>query len=425
MNVRLAVREIKRHLTFSFIIIVLLSAIFFMFCIMTSVVSYRFTKYNVFKNQLTAKGEAIRVQMGMLPENSKFIKKKSELSEVLHHVDSIQGMYQLSELTYHQYYKIMGWAYDDEMIRAYQPEMIEGEWLSPDFEEEGILKAVVTADARDVSVGDTLVITEPMYHLEMEVEIVGIAATDSEFIGCDAGNAASGTINDYFADTKGLQNTGMYSPGINLDVQHPVLFFVNDQLSRHPYFDSVAGANGQGIQRVMSGVLFITFADSITEDEIRENEAVLSNFSLYAMNSTEEIREKTLEFIFEQLYTLFPVAVGIALLVFTGIFSVEILSTKEQLHNYSIYYITGMRWKDCIKINLWHEIIIHIASFVIFIGLYYISYVFHFIDKNLIKIHGSYMVMIVLLSIVNCLFSLIVPKLMIHKTEAVQMLKVN
>ena len=35
------------------------------------------------------------------------------------------------------------------------------------------------------------------------------------------------------------------------------------------------------------------------------------------------------------------------------------------------------------------------------------------------------MVMIVLLSIVNCLFSLIVPKLMIHKTEAVQMLKVN
>lgn len=55
---------------------------------------------------------------------------------------------------------------------------------------------------------------------------------------------------------------------------------------------------------------------------------------------------------FSQFNNLLPILISILIMTLVSAISVSALSTKRQLKNYAVYYICGLKWKQCSLINL-------------------------------------------------------------------------
>lgn len=47
----------------------------------------------------------------------------------------------------------------------------------------------------------------------------------------------------------------------------------------------------------------------------------------------------------------------VLILTLVGALSTSALSAKRQLKNYAVYYICGLKWKQCATVNFWSSVI--------------------------------------------------------------------
>lgn len=426
MYLRLAFKEMKRHKSFDVLIILLLTIAFALCIVMTSVIKYRFKFYSPFSDILNSKGNFISVYTGNMIEkngNSRLVRCKEELKENLIKIKDIGGMYQLSPM-YMDSRRIYGWSYDELIVEHYKPELKEGRWFSKKDADNDTIVAVVSGGILNVKPGDTITLQEDTYGHTLDVLIIGIIEEDTSIFGMNM--ERYGVCNDFYSTPTLINSAGIYGDS-EFDIEKPysTFFFLNDQLSRNPLFSDEAGGDGTGIQRVMTGSQFIIYEDDISEDEMEENNKAFLNFTMLQYLPLSNIKSNSIRYIFSQLNSVFPIFICIFLLTVIAIFSVEVFSVKEQFHNYAIFYIQGMPWKNCIRIHLSHQILLNISGLAVMSIIYFIlRYVKH-INLSVIQFTEIGVGICIILVILNLLIALIMPHIMIRKMSPVEILHTN
>ncbi len=102
------------------------------------------------------------------------------------------------------------------------------------------------------------------------------------------------------------------------------------------------------------------FAYSDNADMSGKDIAELKNFG-YTF-TTDEIIDNTKNSLQSEVHSVFPLAVSLTLIGVVGIICLIILNTLKCRKTFAVYYICGMRWKDCIKIIIGHVLCIFIGS---------------------------------------------------------------
>ena len=139
----------------------------------------------------------------------------------------------------------------------------------------------------------------------------------------------------------------------------------------------------------------------------------------------DEMKSNSLEYIFSQIYTLFPIMICILIFTLVGTISVNALSAKKQLRNYAVYYICGLKWKQCAMINFISSLISVLTSFILSMIILLVMKHLNFLGNTVVKTGVWQFLVCLILIAVYLLFSIILPLNIIGKTTPSQILKTN
>ncbi|MBP1572917.1 MAG: hypothetical protein J6A55_03840 [Oscillospiraceae bacterium] len=233
--------------------------------------------------------------------------------------------------------------YDDTLCNNYTPEMSQGVWLSDtdiSYEKDKIIPIVVTEGSgftlgQEIPQKMTLFnpddYTEVIGEFEYSYRVVGLIPDRATVIGAlGSGNRIPDDFNDFYS----VYDYEFYE-------EKPYFFGrVSDQVAM---YDDMGGAEYP--EGMVSYVQFIT-SDKLTKEQKRQMENAFTDLGI-SFKPLSEVNENSLEYIYEQMYTLFPIALCIFILTVISAVSINAIYTKRQLRNYAIFYICGARWKTC------------------------------------------------------------------------------
>ena len=136
----------------------------------------------------------------------------------------------------------------------------------------------------------------------------------------------------------------------------------------------------EGISDYLScGVFLFAYANngSISDEDMSK----LKNFG-YTF-TIDEIIDNTKNDLQSEIHSVFPLAVSLTFIGIVGILCLIILNTLKCRKTFAVYYICGMRWKDCIKIIIGQILCIFIGS----LFLTVIAGVFMFVTNAFAETH--------------------------------------
>lgn len=175
-----------------------------------------------------------------------------------------------------------------------------------------------------------------------------------------------------------------------------------------------------------AGDLFVSYPDSITEDALAESQKIIKDNADYTTSMEfSELKEGSLDYIAEQVYTLLPIAVGVLILTLTGAMSVNAISIKKQLRNFSIYYICGLQWKKCIWINTLILFLQVLFAGIISFAMIEIGQWTGLLNSTVIQLGIWQLLCCIAIGCFYLGLSLLLPLQIIHKTTPNEVLKTN
>lgn len=320
--------------------VVQLSAVLSMIVLIVSAVMSRYGMYTPFEQYLSRRGY-------MVLNNSPTI-YADEFENTIGNADCIMNN--------------MAWAYDgdtqftniiysDEFIDAYAPPLEDGVWLSDTditFEGTGYIPVVITSCEGRYKVGDTFEFENTTY--DNDGNVVNVTTAGYRIIGVLKDKVS---IASYMLDNFSPYNyTDIYSVFSDS--------YEDDDYILSRASDAIACFGGNG---PVHGVQFV-FCDSMTDAEYKDMGIRVNSGTLTAA-PLSEVNEHSLNYIYEQMYTLFPIAVCIFILTMISTVSISAIYTKRQLRNYAIFYICGARWRTCALRSLKNGVITCVVSTVI------------------------------------------------------------
>lgn len=137
------------------------------------------------------------------------------------------------------------------------------------------------------------------------------------------------------------------------------------------------------------------------------------------------MKANSFEYIFSQIYNLMPIFVCVFILTLVGAISTSALSAKRQLKNYAVYYICGLRWRQCALINFFSSLTCALISFVLSISAAFIAKVFGILGETVIELGIWQLLGCAIIILLYILLSMILPISIIGKNSPNQVLKAN
>jgi hypothetical protein len=120
-----------------------------------------------------------------------------------------------------------------------------------------------------------------------------------------------------------------------------------------------------------------------------------------------------------------PILICVVILTFIAVFSVQTISIKRQMRNFSIYYICGLKWRECAIINLIGSLIsILISIFITTLGIYFANYL-NLLKNTVINLGFWQIIICLCIGILIAIFSMIMPILLINNSSAKEVLRRN
>ncbi|GAB5083136.1 hypothetical protein Osc1_23140 [Hominimerdicola sp. 21CYCFAH17_S] len=137
---------------------------------------------------------------------------------------------------------------------------------------------------------------------------------------------------------------------------------------------------------------------------------------------TDYIYEKSEQYVNQELYTLFPIALSILIItIFTAIIT-TVVTTTQNLRSYAVLYLCGATWKRCSVINFINYIIVVI--FTIFAdALFFIIGKYTFLKQTVITISVEYIGICAIILALFLLLSIIIPLLVVRNKQPRDVLK--
>lgn len=180
-------------------------------------------------------------------------------------------------------------------------------------------------------------------------------------------------------------------------------------------------ADGRIVLALFSGSI-ITYPDD-TEDEVIEKDIVtLSDMGCLFSIKLEDMEINNQRYLYEQLYNFLPIILTLLIMIMVSSISTTALSTRRRLKDYTVYYITGLRWRQCAWINFIQSVMISGASVVLSLFIVLVIKTMCLAETITILWGGWTAVFVTGMILVYLLFSMLMPVIIIGRNSPKQIL---
>lgn len=370
--IKLCKKEIQNNLMLYLFIMLQSIVVFIAIILGVSIFMQRYEKYLSIKKLIGDDGVIVASQhlflAGENPDNT-LCGENSEISELFSNAD-VKSSYQ-AWCSYESgegldYGNIEGIIYDSDIVEAYKPQIERGRWLQNKDCNSKVVEAVITPNDLNLDVGSVFYITKsadgnPLPQ-KITVEIVGVLADNADII--------HNGVNPFKGPDKDLRDC--YFRYSSEYYNKLYIMYIKEDLNNTEY--EMFGrryVSTPAVERMQ----FISF-DGLSEEAVSNINDCLKSPKCITSNMIEmdEFTVNSKAYIWSQLNEVIPVFIGLLVLVFTSVVCVSSLTTKNQLRNYAVYYILGLKWNDCVKIQCLQQILLQITAFIITIAGYLFVY---------------------------------------------------
>lgn len=404
-----ALKNLRKKFIASLFECLQMTAVIIILLVMVSSVLVRYRLYTPFQDYFQSNGIFVDYLVAanehpQTPSYSTIIDDKDILEKLDGANDIVSCHIVFMNLSEHQSDAINAMSYDDEIIKKFSPELSEGRWINLNSSEP---ETVISENDYGYNIGDYIdvdFINESL--IQSRVKVVGKLKNGTKIPGYRLDvNKNKVDFNDFY-----------YSYYCDIE-QIPIILFSYSQL------DKLSGKNtSEKILQPIQGAALIKYSSPLSSEKFESEKEKLSSFgdSLYC-NMTE-LNKNSKNYLYNQVYNLLPIIICLALLVFITNICNNALSTRRRLKDYTIYYINGLQWKQCVFINL-------IQSCIIFMSSAILSFVSNSVinstrlKENITIIFSGYSILfIIILMVLYILISMIMPFIIIKHNTPKQIL---
>jgi|GEM_PF-1235345 len=305
-------------------------------CITSTTIS-RYSYYAPFEEFLKSQGYVVQADVGVSQTTS-------EISEMIPDADIIYTIADGAKLKLSngngEVLEFSGLAYDDEFIDAYSPELDKGIWLNEtmiSFEKDNVIPAVITScngrfDVGDVFENEVVLMYDefnnPIEKITLRYEIVGVLKDNASVISKFNLPNKIENVSDLY---------GVYND--SFEEKDMLLVRARDQEICFKSQTDMYYPCPLGVQLIL--------CNNMSHEDYKRIGIQLRTIPGFSVSELSEVNKNSLEYIYEQMYTLFPIALCIFILTVISAVSINAIYTKRQLRNYAIFYICGARWRTC------------------------------------------------------------------------------
>lgn len=312
--------------------------------------------------------------------------------------------------------------YDDELLSAYTPEMETGRWLRIEDADTDMIEIVLAQKENSHKVGDIITLTTSdvikdsrKYKLSKQVKakVVGILADGASTIMRTKHYGEYSDFRDY------------YYP-FNRDEEERAVVFVSKRDIEHNNRINAATEQKNLIKGekciwpyIISGPCFIQYDKGISKKEKEYNSKYLAVNGRYVFRHTSvEMRENSMEYIMNQMNILIPILIAMIILTMMSIISSTVIMIRQNMHNYSIYYMLGLTWRKCMSIHVLSVIMMQMGIFVFTIFCIGICKKLGALDRTVFALGGWQLLGCLVMIVFFIVFSIVLSFLLIGKKSA-------
>jgi len=361
MLFKLGLKNLKHNFLMNLLIVFQITIILVLTISMVSTIVSRFKYYTPIKEQLNSKGFFYCVDDAMNPQTGLNLRTTDELYELIEGEKEIFASYNVW-LTYGENDADFI-SYDDKFIEIFTPKLESGCWFDLNKSTNDTVQVVVSQNSYGFKIGDRVKFDsfgETLYG-----EIIGILSEDAKIIGFTASKNEMSDCRSTFMN-------------YNYEIEEKPLFIFNQ-----------SELSVRNIVMQLDGPVFVTYDESVSDYIIRENHSIIKMMMTLNITPLNEMKSNSMKYIFSQMFTLFPILICILILTLVGAVSVSALSAKRQLKNYAVYYICGLKWKQCSMVNLYSSLICVVISFVLSITSIIVIKTTNILPTNALKVNKS------------------------------------
>lgn len=305
-----------------------LTSVLVLMTVLCSAVISRFDAYDRFSDLIQGKGYLVNYQGGFLRENE--FREKLPGAEI---ITTDWGDYDISTGSGTERYHCI--VYGSELIDRFTPLLSEGKWLNDathSYGSDGLIPAVVAPDS-PYSVGDRIVSPDNMTEWDENYEPT--RTEDLCFIVVGKLKELASAISYPYIGGNPKDHRDIYGVYKSGFVDENVMFIRESDIQEIYHLDSP-----------IRGIQFVT-CSGMTDEQLKAIRRKLGNIQGAGFTDYADIEYASRKYIFEQLTTIFPIALCIFILTVISSISISAIYTKRHLRTYAIFYICGARWRSC------------------------------------------------------------------------------
>lgn len=408
MLFKLGLKNLKHNLLMNILTILQMTVAFVILISMISTIVSRFRYYEPIKDFLNSKGYFYNIQYGINPDTGMTLRTTDEIHDLIEGEDEIAAQYDVwLEYKYNddenedtdEAAKDHFISYDDKYAEIFTPELESGHWFDFNRPMQNTIPVVVSKNNYGLKVGDMI----SLYCMDAEVkaEIIGVLKDDTKIIDTSFHSKEKIDYRNFYRDYK-------------FEREESAVFLM---LQRDLIDKSVI--------MQLNGNVFVTYPDNISEETIEKGDQTMKRMRAAYSQSTEIMKENSLEYIFSQIYNLMPIFVCVFILTLVGAISTSALSTKRQLKNYAVYYICGLKWRQCARVNFWSSFLCVMTALVLSVGTVAFIVSTNFLGETVIELGLWQLLGCAIITLLYILLSMILPISIIGKNSPNQVLKTN
>lgn len=318
--------------------------------------------------------------------------------------------------------------YDDELLAAYAPELEAGRWLQTEDADTDMIEIVLAQKGEGYKVGDIITLTTSEVIKEsrdcklseaVQAKVVGILADGASPIMREINYGEYADFRDY------------YYPFNKNVAQHSIIFVSKRDIEHNNQIHSNEKENLIKTEvtpciwpYVISGPCFIQYDDGITQEEKDYNSRYLATYGRYVFRHTStEMRENSMEYIMNQMDMLIPVLIAMIMLTLMSIISSTVIMIRQNMHNYAVYYMMGLTWRECVTIHSESVFIMQFGTFLFTMLCIVICKKIGALDQTLFSLGGWQILGCLAVTVLFIEFSFLLSFLLIGKKSAKDILR--
>lgn len=362
MLLKLGIRDVKRMPFLNLLVFLLLVAAFLTAVSIVSAVQVKFEKYSALSEYLNGNGVYIESAYLQKSQNGKetLLRDEEEIKEYLPDVKNVLSVEQVWDVSVaEQELPITLWCYSGAVTDAISPSLESGRWFEEADMESDMLKVVVTHNEAGLHTGDVVTLETGLSDAKQQVEIIGVIEDRESLFFYDNLKESMGDYRDCY-----------YTYDYEVEEGNVLMLLSDRQILNGEergdfgYFNYRLEKNS-GFQKEMTGGTMLLYDKDTPQTVINRDVEQLKQYStIYRIYSLEEMKEKSWDYILEELHDYLPIFVCIFIFVLIAAVSANAVTAKKQLRNYAVYYTCGLPWSSCARISLCISCIMSAAAFI-------------------------------------------------------------